>query len=422
MTATAFQHVRVFDGAALLTDCTVVVRDTVIDTVEHNLAPPPEAAVIEGSNRLTLLPGLIDSHTHALGQALRQALRFGITTELDMANSPELVRDAKARQNTPDGRGIADIRSAGPAATVPGGHGTEYLPGAPTVTHPDSAAAFVEARVAEGSDYLKIHYRDGQLRARLTGRRAVPVISKETMQAVAAAAHDHGRLALAHVATLQGTRDAIEAGLNGMAHVFLDAAPASDFGTYAADHDVFIIPTLAMAEQLTDPSRASLLADDPCLLPFLADEDLVLLRGFASSRAALLPDMSVPNAAVRMMANAGVPILAGSDAAFGLHGAALHRELQLLCEAGLTPLESLTAATSAPARIFSLNDRGRVAPGLRADLLLVDGDPTKDIRTLGRIVGVWKQGSLVERARPSPLGDGDGMTGRRHPAAPAFIH
>jgi imidazolonepropionase-like amidohydrolase len=75
----------------------------------------------------------------------------------------------------------------------------------------------------------------------------------------------------------------------------------------------------------------------------------------------------------------------------------LHGELELLVEAGLTPAEALQAATSVPARVFGLTDRGRIEPGLRADLVLVEGDLSRDIRATRNIVQIWKAGSAVER-------------------------
>jgi hypothetical protein len=103
---------------------------------------------------------------------------------------------------------------------------------------------------------------------------------------------------------------------------------------------------------------------------------------------------------VRVLKAAGVPILAGTDAPNPgtAHGAAMHRELELLVDAGLTPLEALRAATAAPAKAFSLGDRGRIAAGMRADLLLVAGDPTKDIRATRAIAGIWKGGHAIDRA------------------------
>jgi hypothetical protein len=104
-------------------------------------------------------------------------------------------------------------------------------------------------------------------------------------------------------------------------------------------------------------------------------------------------------ATVRQLVTAGVPILAGSDAPNPgtAHGSALHRELELLVAAGLTPVQALTAATSTPAKAFRIDDRGRIAKGMRADLLLVNGDPTRDITATRDIAGIWKGGVPVDR-------------------------
>ncbi|GJG85968.1 hypothetical protein tb265_11490 [Gemmatimonadetes bacterium T265] len=99
-------------------------------------------------------------------------------------------------------------------------------------------------------------------------------------------------------------------------------------------------------------------------------------------------------AAVGALARAGVPVLAGTNAPGPgtAHGASLHRELELLVASGLCPVEALASATSTPARVFGLHDRGRIAVGLRADLLLVDGDPSADVRATRAVAGVWKLG------------------------------
>src|SRR5262249_34167308 len=113
-----------------------------------------------------------------------------------------------------------------------------------------------------------------------------------------------------------------------------------------------------------------------------------------------LADYAVARDAVRKLRSAGVPILAGSDAPNPgtAHGVSIHRELELLVEAGLTPTEALAAATAVPAAKFGLSDRGRIAPKLVADLVLVKGDPTTDITATRKIVGVWKRGQGVDRA------------------------
>jgi hypothetical protein len=98
---------------------------------------------------------------------------------------------------------------------------------------------------------------------------------------------------------------------------------------------------------------------------------------------------------------AGVPILAGTDAPNPgtTFGASLHRELELLVRAGLAPVEALRAATSVPAAKFNLIGRGRLKPGMVADLVLVSGDPTRDIKATRDIVSVWKGGRLVDREK-----------------------
>jgi imidazolonepropionase-like amidohydrolase len=102
---------------------------------------------------------------------------------------------------------------------------------------------------------------------------------------------------------------------------------------------------------------------------------------------------------VRLLVKEHVPILVGTDSPIPgtTFGASVHGELALLVRDGLTPLQALAAATSTPARCFRLSDRGRVLTGMRADLLLVQGDPTTDILATRNIVAVWKRGVRVQR-------------------------
>lgn len=396
MGTSVFRNIRIFDGERVLDADTVTVTDGVIARVGDS-AVPPDAEVVDGHDRCTLLPGFIDAHTHVIGPALRRALVFGVTTELDMANLPEVIRAAKEADGTPSGARQADVRSAGAAATVPGGHGTQFFPGVPTLTEPSEAEAFVAARVAEGSDYIKIHYVDGGRASALAGRE-LPVIGKETMAAVAAAARERGLLSLAHIGTLRAAHDAIDAGVSGLAHAFVDRAPGEGFGAYVAEHGVFIVSTLVMAEAMAAGESLKALVDDPCLGPYLSTDDVTALRGLgAGSGPKVRVDLDAAYAAVRAVHEAGAAVLAGTDAVAVLHGAGLHRELELLVLAGMEPAAALAAATTVTARVFGLADRGRIAPGLRADLLLVNGDPTRDIRATRDIAGVWKRGARVER-------------------------
>jgi hypothetical protein len=102
--------------------------------------------------------------------------------------------------------------------TVPGGHGTEYGLSIPTLTEPEEAQAFIDARIVEGSDYIKIMYDNGSLK--INGPE--PTLRKETMAALIIAAHLRGKRTVVHVLKLQDALDAIEVGTDGLAHVFVD--------------------------------------------------------------------------------------------------------------------------------------------------------------------------------------------------------
>jgi len=394
----AFRNVRVFDGSTSMRRGDVVIQGDRIVAVGPDLAVPAGADVIDG-NGLTLLPGLIDSHTHSYGDALRTAIVFGVTTELDMFTDYRMAASIRKQQAEAKTHNMADLFSAGTLVTAPHGHGTEYGLPIPTINGPEEAQAFVDARIAEGSDYIKIIYDDGK-----TYGLSIPTISKATMAAVAAAAHKRGKLAVAHIGSLQGARDAIESGVDGLAHLFVDRDPDPDFGRFVADHHAFVIGTMTVLQAICRIPSGEALASDPALAPYIRPSDATNLKKMFPTRQGAEEHYSAAEEAVRQLKAAGVPILAGTDAPNPgtSHGASIHQEMELLVRAGLTPAEALSSATSIPAKQFRLADRGRIAPGLRADLLLVRGDPTSDIKATRNIVGVWKQGVKLDREPPHP--------------------
>lgn len=391
--STLFHNVRVFDGGASIGARDVLVRGSTIERIAPNIAPPAGARVIDGTGK-TLLPGLIDAHTHAWGNALATALMFGVTTELDMFSSGDIAATRRAEQQRGAVTDRADLYSAGTLVTVPKGHGTEYGASIPTILSADSAQIFVDARIKEGSDYIKIVNDDGH-----TYGLSWSPMPKETLRALVAAAHKRGKLAVVHIGDLDGARAAIEAGADGLAHLFVDQEPSADFAHLLVSRRAFAIPTLTVLMSIMGTPGAGMLADDPRMSPYLSRLDLAMLRQAFPKRPGTTSSYAFAEATVRQLRAAKVPILAGTDAGNPgtAHGAALHRELELLVQAGLTPTEALAAATSVPARTFNLADRGRIATGLNADLLLVRGDPTSDIGATRDIVGVWKGGVQVDR-------------------------
>lgn len=394
--AFAITGVRVFDGEGVLPVATVVVRDGRIEAVGAEVVVPEGVPAVDGSGQ-TLLPGFIDAHTHSWGDARQDALRFGVTAELDMFGDWNRLPELRAQRESLDATGAADLWTAGATVTTEGGHGTQYGFTVPTLPPDGDTAAFVAARVAEGSDYIKLIVEDFSTHS--TERR-LPTITPEQVTAAIAAAQAHGRLAVVHASTEADALHAIASGADGLVHVFHDAPASPAFIAVARPGDAFVVPTLSVIAGFAQAGEGAGLAADPRLQPWLT-------AGQRASLGSAFPGAPRPqtlDSALRSVAAlhaAGVDVLAGTDAGNPgtAHGASLHGELALLVRAGLSPPAALAAATSAPARRFGLDDRGRIAPGLRADLLLVDGDPTVDIAATRAIAGIWKNGHLVVRPR-----------------------
>jgi imidazolonepropionase-like amidohydrolase len=350
---TVITGVRVFDGHRLLPPATVMISGGSIGGPVDDAAG---ADVVDGDGGV-LLPGLIDAHVHLHGRKSLEQLRgWGVTTALDMACGPVKFLDSLRGIE-----GLTDIRSAGIPAVAPGSmHSRIPVVGElGLVSGAAAASEFVAARVSEGSDYIKI----------VLGSPGGDH-DQATLNALVAAAHRHGKLAVAHTAAYEPAVRALAAGVDVLTHVPLDRALDEGFAARALAGGQFMIPTLAMME------------------------GVVVQQGRpGASYAAAHESVSVLHAA-------GVPVLAGTDAnsAPGVparisHGESLHRELELLVDAGLSTVDALRAATVLPARYFGLADRGEILPGYRADLVLIDGDPVQDIKETRSIRRIWCGGA-----------------------------
>jgi imidazolonepropionase-like amidohydrolase len=261
------------------------------------------------------------------------------------------------------------------------------------VARPEDAARFVDDRIAEGADYIKVLIESGK-----TLGKHVPVVDERIVRAAVTVAHHRDTMVIAHALTIDATREALAAGVDGFAHLFIDGPHPPELIEALTAARVFMIPTLSTLASITNQHFGASLARDDRITgrqPWM-DNLSGDFNTFPSG------DFGAAFTAVRAMHVADVPILAGTDASHlgapGMaHGASLHGELQLLVRAGLTPTEALRAATSVPATTFGLDDRGRITPGARADLLLVDGDPTAKITDTLSIRGVWRSGSRTAR-------------------------
>lgn len=365
---------KVFDGTHVAEGLDVYVVNGRIARLAPELRDQVRAEVVDGRG-CTLLPGFIDCHTHSAGSAPRHAIQFGVTTELDMNSMPAWMKPLRRQAASDDG--IADVRSSSTGVTVSGGHPIHLMPSehassVPVVNDPAEALRFVAARVDEGADYIKIFIENGAA----IWDASLPTVTGEIVAAVTDAAHQHGLLAVAHATSLDATWTAIRGGVDGLMHIFVDRPVPEDLVDAMAAAGTFVVPTLATVGSLTGERCEGHLARDPRVAPFLPDEWRENMER-TWPPTAKSPRLDYALATVRKLHAAGVRILAGSDASrVGIgpgtaHGATLHDELRLLTTAGLSNVEALRAATSLAADTFALNDRGRVAPGLQADVLRV---------------------------------------------------
>jgi imidazolonepropionase-like amidohydrolase len=384
---------------------------------------PPEHAVIIDAQGGTLLPGLIDAHVHTSVDGLRDALKFGVTTELEMMGG--FTKNGRETQlkGVAD---IADVRSAGMGVTPKGGHPDELMPGdgeipdfvlkelekmseeernamlaahthdhgeAPTLSSREEAVAFVDEQVKDGADYIKIMIEEGTVLA----APGLPVLSQDILRAAVEEAHRHQKIAIAHVLTADASRQAIDVGVNGLAHLFIDRPETtSDLVRRIAEAGAFVTPCLVLNSSIIG-NPASGIAEDPRVSSKLSPEWIDTLNSSFNTYPQGSMEDNYRN--VMDLHHAGVDILVGTDVSVpvptlgGLaHGASVHHEMQLLVEAGFTPVEALQSATSKTARRFGLDDRGRIVEGARADLVLIDGDPTTNISDTLSIRGVWQRG------------------------------
>jgi imidazolonepropionase-like amidohydrolase len=421
--STLIRGARIFDGQRLHPPGSVLLAGGTIAGVGDDLRVPAGAEVIDGHGR-TLLPGLIDCHVHADDvRALGQALAFGITTELDMFSGPDLAAQRRSLAARRDD--VADIRTSVQGATPAGGNLARLIPGLPVVAGPGDAAAFVAAQAAQGADYLKVYMED-------PAWYGSPALSAATVGALVAAAHSRGMLAVAHADSAAMARMFIQAGGDALAHVLADLDVSPAFLADLRRRPAFVIATLRATAVLSAAHAAEIEADQrelachPRLGPFLDPPTRAVFtrpglladaraHGAAACRGGRL-DFGGALRSVAALHRAGIPVLAGTDTsypgpqhdanailnAYAGHGITLHHELELLVRAGLSPAEALAAATAVSARCFGLTDRGRIAPGLRADLLLVDGDPCADITATRNIAAIWRNGTRLHR-QPQPV-------------------
>jgi len=335
------------DGGPAVPGRTVVAAGGVIERVgpAGDVAPPAGAVVVDGSGA-TLLPGFIDAHVHLGFYPPAEVLAGGVTTVRDLGWPPDRLA-ALAEGAAAPGSASPRLLAAGQIVTVAGGYPTR-APWAPPgtarpVDGPAGAVRAVAELAAAGAAVIKVALDD----------RVGPTLPAAVLAALVTAAAERGLGVTAHVGTAAEAAKALAAGVGELAHWPFDPRPLPDPLVDALAESVVAVPTLHI-----DPSPAR-------------------------------------RAGVRRFVARGGRVVYGTD--LGNQGpppGVDTEELALLVEAGLEPGRALAAATSLAAAHLGLTDTGRIVPGARADLLLVEGDPLDDLAALERVLLVTRDGRV----------------------------
>lgn len=435
------REVSVFTGVPgepVIQGADVHIRDGVIVEVAAQRLEVRGARIVDGRGK-TLLPGLVDSHVHVTGGMiipwnlatpptldfhLGASLYAGITTFVDMSGWTTERMNQLADQLEIGQRLGPHLLHVGMGFTGPGCHPIPYREFVRSLLAPP-LRTFVPQLVHEVEDPQDLSLLDAHLAqdAMLTKvfvdriPPTSPIIDDTILRAIVERSHAAEVAVVAHIGTAEDVRTVLQAGGDVLVHNVYKERIEPDLAAQIRDAGVPVVPTMVVFEtyhlfdnlhefthysdlerETTHPVKWRALQDPrPVDKPEVWDE----------GDEALADGITHLHANTRVLHEAGVTLLAGSDSPnMGLTiGGSLHEELGHLVEAGLTPTEALLAATSVPATVWCdllgrERDFGTVEAGMRADLLLVRGDPTADIATTQQIEEVFLAGRRLKRHPP----------------------
>ncbi|MGO2958137.1 MAG: amidohydrolase family protein [Acetobacter sp.] len=423
------EHVQVFDGSSPTeqSDRDVLIQNGVIRSLgKSGTLSVPKGALRTDLSGKTLIPGLISDHSHVgvvsgtqvgsanftapvIQAALGQYARYGVTTVTALGLTKSPLFDQLRQQQHQNTQG-ADLFGVDQGIGTPGGMPPEGMVkvGKDQIFRPATAEEgrqAVQKMADEGTDLVKLWIDD--FKNGVSSAKPLPVMKPEVWQAVIQEAHARHLRVAVHIHDLRYAKRLVADGADIIAHGVRDEPVDDEFITLMKSHSAWYVPTISLDEATYLFAEQPALLQDPVLKPALSED---LIRQISDpawqEKTRTAPLDAASHKAVAMnqqnllaLYKAGVNIGFGTDsgaAPVRLPGFAEHRELRLLVEAGLTPLQALRLATSQAAALLGLSDRGMIAPGKRADFVVLEADPAQNIAAVDQIAAVWRGGVKTE--------------------------
>ena len=392
---TVLSRATVIDGSGAppQMDITIVMENGRIRDIgpAAKTSAPAGATVLDLAGKF-IVPGIINAHGHVGAKTepqLRQYALYGVTTATSMQTDPDEVVQVREAQKRGELRGAR-------VSTVK----YRFAPD-PEVVTPAQARAKVDEIVAAGADYIKVWVDSG------FGTRAK--LSPEFCAAVLDQARKHGKLTFGHAYELVDARMLVERGLNVLAHNVRDREVNADFIAMLKQRNVALIPTLLRDEFLFAYGEAPAWIDDPFFQRFVPPERLAVLKTKIRAEQAKHPQRPMFKAGFEMnkinlqkLSDGGVRIALGTDSGgaadrFFIQGFSEHREMELMVQSGLTPMQVIQSFSKGASEVLGIDkDFGTLAKGKAADLLVLDKNPLDNITNMRSIQTIYLGGKKFE--------------------------